>query len=135
MSGSKQYWEFYGDARVDPWRGSYAEAMSTFTAGGDGTRSGFEISEQVNAGAQHDAPFAFLLLVKADGGSKIQCYHRVKQFPPRFGAAPTVWDNKVYAFKGDLYHGRHIPTVEWATEYYEEVEGTHYALSDAKWRS
>ena len=56
--------------------------MGTFAAGGDDARSGFEVSEQVNAGAQHDAPFAFLLFVKGDGRGKGSVLSPDQTIPP-----------------------------------------------------
>ena len=127
MSGARSYWEFYNEAKIDPWQKDYRDAMLTFRTG-DGEEaglSGYEVSELVNAGAQHNTPFAFLLLVKYGESTRVQCYHRMRKFTRRFGMDPTPWDNKVFAFKGDLHHGRHIPTVEWENANYVVLNGSH----------
>ena len=60
-------------------------------------------------------PQAYLLLC-TDGPNdqigRLKCFHRVAKFSSRMGHAPSQWDDRVFAFHGDLV-GQQITTIEW----------------------
>jgi len=94
-----------------------------YVLGGGGALSADELAESVNTCAAQQIPTAFLVLGTRPGGAflpTVQCYHRMTQFQPRMGMAPSHWDNMVFAFSGDIVNGQ-MSTVTWDRAMYEPV--------------
>ena len=110
---SLSYLSFYGDAANDAYAGEYARAMELFNARGNAPVSAMELEGVINDGASDGAtPMAFLVLSGKDEEARVQCYHRVRKFPARYGGASTPWNGRAFAFKGEVLGGGHPPTVE-----------------------
>jgi hypothetical protein len=117
--------EFYGDVSNDPYHGQYEAIFNLFAApfGAANFEAPLALREKVHATAAQGKVLAFLYHVPDTAGvelpGKIMVAHRVANFYPAMGSE-TPWDNKQFAFLGDLQYGQ-ISTVELPQDMFHRV--------------
>jgi hypothetical protein len=82
-----------------------------------------QVMEAVYASAVTD-PQACITLVVGEQfpDSRISLFHHLQRFAPQLGA-PTGFDNKGYAFFGDITNGQAPATVEWPANAFHQAGG------------
>ena len=116
------YMEYYDDEFNDSFAGDYQGVMADYDLSGGGALSADELHATVNNCASQHIPTAFLVLSTRPGETAptVKCYHRLTKFLPRMGMPASPWDDKVFAFSGDLLHGQ-LSTVTWERVLYQPV--------------
>ena len=114
------YTEFYEDELTDSFSGDYQGVMADYDLSGQGALSAEELHDTVNSCASQRIPTAFLVLSVRPGeeAPTVKCYHRLTKFLPRMGMPASPWDDKVFAFSGDLLNGQ-LSTVKWERALYQ----------------
>jgi hypothetical protein len=108
---------FYADPSKDPHQGQYARVMqglALLVANEPPAVQHQELLRSLLSDGQR-VPAAFLFHVQhpnagAEDPGHIQLYHRAVMYPGAFNP-PLPWDNRVYAFRGDVYREQMPPSV------------------------
>ena len=117
----RNYEEYY--RRNTMFQNDYERVMLPYTDGEIQITDGEVVADISMASSAQRIPTAYLILGKRPGlvEAKVQLYHRVAPFQPRLGMEPSQWDNRVFAFCGDLVGGA-ITTVEVDPEMFDAAQ-------------
>jgi hypothetical protein len=117
---AKNFSQLYQDAAKDPFRRQYERIMQRFDANWQGAILSVTLYQQVvNSGGS--VLQAYLCCSRVGTGTRIFCLHLPTQFIRSLDGAPTPWDNKSFAFKGEAIQGL-ISVVQFPTNAFDEVE-------------
>jgi len=107
------YATFYNDNSHDHAGGNYRPLMDAFVVPVANPPAPQAVAGAIYASATVD-PQAFLLLVTdADHpNGRVTLFHRLQRHEAQLGH-PSPFDNRVYAFMGDIVQGQAPPSVEW----------------------
>ena len=92
------YAQFYSDDAQDPYRANYAAVLNRFDPTNNIPQA--LIMEQV-LGATN-APQCFLAAFYTTIGYRIFMLHRPARFTARLDGVQTQWDNRIFAYRGDI---------------------------------
>jgi hypothetical protein len=113
------YSSFFADANRDPFKGDYAAAMGPYDVplqGNANVPAPEQVKSLVLGARAQRVPTAFLLL--HDG--RLHVYLQIDKYHPSLGMPPSVWDDKMFAQKGELYRNQAI-MVEWKSDYFHQL--------------
>jgi hypothetical protein len=104
---AEQHWtftQFYNDELKDPCRCQYARMMDRFDAAQANAPNSDSLFRQVVTQVDTTAQ-AYLLSSYTSQGPRIFCVHLPSMFCSSMDGTPTRWDDKSFAFLGEVLQG------------------------------
>jgi hypothetical protein len=126
----RTYRAFYDDPVNDPYRGQYTAIMDEYRVPLDGlnVQQPQALAQRAYQSAAQGTPISFVILASAsvivapNDIGRLFLLHRVAKFHAVVGMPPHQWDNRAFAFKGDLVQGQ-LPSVDFGSDYLHQIPG------------
>ena len=119
----RTYRAFYADAANDPYAGSYADVVNEYAVplANANAPTPQQLAHRLYSSVQQGLPNAFIMLCGPPGRGRITLFHKIAKFYPRVGLPATQWDDRAFAYKGDVSGGGQIAIVDWEDQAFHQV--------------
>lgn len=124
----RSFASFYADTLRDPFRDRYASILRCFDAVGPDSQDSDTLLQVVLGSL--NAPMAFLCCATLAGSPRIYVIHMPTKYTPAIDGRPSPWDNRLFAFLGELIRDNPM-TVAFPASGFELVPNNVWIWNDA----
>jgi hypothetical protein len=125
----RNYQYYYAEAARDPSSRNYGALMDDFNVplGGNSCYSLASLLQWTTAAAPSDTPLAFVMLCRSPTAApmdpgQLHLFHCITHYAPMIICPPTLWDDAVFALRGDLVANQAI-IMPWTEAYFLLISG------------
>ena len=123
------YQDYYAEAARDPSSSNYGALMDDFNVplGGNSRYSPAGLLQWTTTAAPSDTPLVFVMLCRSPTAAptdpgQLHLFHRITHYAPVIGRPPTLWNDAVFALRGDLVANQAI-IMPWTEAYFSLIGG------------